>query len=190
MAGAAPKGVTVDAGVAPNPPPRVNGLAAVDEVLKLKAGAAPVLEVFVPNPPKLNAGAALVGAGAPNPPNVGAAVAVDVEPNPPNGGGAADVVAVAPNAGVAVAPAPNPPNPPVDAAVEAGVPNENGAAAAVGADDAAGAPNENPEDCVAGVVLNPKLFVDAAGAPKPPIGVVVNPGVVREKAGAADAALG
>jgi len=97
-----------------------------------------------------------------------------------------------PNAGVAVDPAPNPPNPPVDAAVEAGVLNEKGVAAAAGAVDVV-APNENPEVCAAGVVPNaPKgAAAVAAGAPNPPIEVVVNPGVVSEKAGAAEAvALG
>ena len=32
--------------------------------------------------------------------------------------------------------------------------------------------------------------MEVAGAPNPPIGVVVKPGVVRENAGAAEAALG
>ena len=181
--------MAVEAGVVPKPPPSVNGFAAVDGVLKLKAGAAAALDVVAPNPPKLNAGAALVVAGAPNPPKVGATVAVAVEPNPPNAGGAAEVVAGAPKAGAAVGAAPKPPNPPVEAAVEACVPKEKGVAAAVGADEVA-APNENPDDCVAGVAPNPKLVVEAAGAPNPPIGVVVNPGVVRENAGAAEAALG
>ena len=83
--GSPPNGAE-DAGVVPKPPPNVSGLVAATGALRLKGGAAAVLAVLAPKPPKLKAGAVLVVEVVPNPPNAGAVEDVAVEANPPNAG--------------------------------------------------------------------------------------------------------
>ena len=173
----------------PKPGPNVAGLLVDAVGLKLNVGAVAVLDVLVPKPPKLNAGVAIVVAVVPKPPKAGAAAVVVTDPKPPNAG-AVDAGAVPnpPIVGAAVELPPKPPNPPVDSEVDAGPPNENGATVAAGA--AVGAvPNEYPG--AEAVNVFPKLPKGAAVvAPNPVIVVVVKPGVVKEKAGAFDAAFG
>ena len=172
----------------PKPDPNVAVLLVGAVGLKLNVGAVAVLDVLVPKPPKLNAGVAIVVAVVPKPPKAGAA-AVVTDPKPPNAG-AVDAGAVPnpPIVGAAVELPPKPPNPPVDSGVDAGPPNENGATVAAGA--AVGTvPNEYPgAEAVNVFPILPKGA--AVEAPNPLIVVVVKPGVVKEKAGAFDAAFG